>query len=207
MDAHKTRSRHSSNNHVEQDNHVPHIQDANKDYALPSLDLAFDLAKERMSGQLARIDGLDNKANFIKATATVIVGLALTLQAALFSSPATSYCTSYIPAFLHTLNPLLKRAIPLIPLIITYVLVMYLSHLAYKIDNYYEVPTDPEALYDYLVEDVAITKIDIYHMMKDNFKENEKKIRSKARRTTYALRVLELEGLSLVLLLLYRSIC
>jgi hypothetical protein len=208
MDANKTRSKHSANNHIEHDNHVPPVKEANKVYGLPSLDLAFDLTKERMSGQLARIDGLDNKANFIKGAATGIVGLALTLQTALFSAPATSsYCTSYIPSFLHTLNPLLKRAIPLIPLIITYVIVMYLSHLAYKIDNYHEVPTNPEALYDYLAEDVAITKIDIYNRMRVHFQQNELKIRSKARWATYAFRFLEVEGLSLVLLLLYRSIC
>ena len=207
MDAHKTRSKQSANNHVKHDNHVSPVQEANKDYGLPSLDLAFDLAKERMSGQLARIDGLDNKANFFMGAATGIVGLALTLQAALFSASATSYCNSYIPTFLHTLNPLLKRAIPLLPLIVTYIIVMCLSHLAYKIDNYYEVPTDPEGLYDYLAEDVAVTKIDIYHMMKDNFKENEKKIRSKARWATYAFRFLELEGITLVLFLLYRSVC
>ena len=207
MDAQKTRSKHKANNHIEHDNHVPPVQEANKDYGLPSLDLAFDLAKERMSGQLTRIDVLDNKANFIMGAATGIVGLALTLQAALFSAPITSYCTSYIPTFLHTLNPLLKRAIPLLPLIVTYLIVMYLSHLAYKIDNYYEVPTDPEGLYDYLTEDVAVTKIDIYRVMKVNFQQNEEKIRSKAQWATYAFRFLELEGITLVLFLLYRSVC
>jgi hypothetical protein len=207
MDVHKTRSKHNANHHIEQDNHATPVQDAHKDYGLPSLDLAFDLVKERMSGQLARIDGLDNKANFIMGTATGIVGLALTLQATLFSAPATSYCTAYIPTFLHTLNPLLKRAIPLVPLIVTYVIVMYLSHRAYKIDHYYEVPSDPEGLYDYLTEDVAITKIDIYRMIKVNFQQNEEKIRSKARKANYALQCLELEGIVLVVFLLYRSVC
>lgn len=205
MDKHKTRSKPSANNHIAYDS-IP-IQDAHKDYGLPSLDLAFDLVKECMSGQLVRIDGLDNKVNFIMGAATGIVGLALTLQAALFSAPTTSYCGDYIPAFLHTLNPLLKRVIPLMPLIITYVSVMYLSHKAYKIDHYYEVPSDPEGLYDYLTKDVAITKIDIFRMMKVNFRQNEEKIRSKAQKASQALRFLELEGITLVLFLLYRSVC
>jgi hypothetical protein len=60
MDVRKVLAKYISNNHV------PPVQFTNGNAGLPSLDLAFDLAKECMRGQLARIDGLDNKANFIK---------------------------------------------------------------------------------------------------------------------------------------------
>lgn len=207
MDKPNAHAKHGSTNPTEHTTAIPSLPNSEKDFGLPSLDLAFDLVKERMSGQLARIDGLDNKANFIKGAATGVVGLALTLQAALFSAPASSYCTSYIPDFLHTFPSPLKRAIPLIPLIVTYMIVMYLSHLAYKIGEYHEVPTNPEALYDYLTEDAATTKIDIYNRMKVNFKQNEGKIACKAQWVTHAFRVLELEGVALILFLLYRSVC
>ncbi len=207
MYKHRSSSKDVPNNQIQRDNNVHPVQGTSEDSGLPSLDLAFDLVKERMTGQFARIDGLDNKANFIKGTATGLVGIALTLQATVLTSSANSYCTSFLPTFVHTLNPLLKRALPLMPLIITYILVMCLSHLAYKIDNYNEVPTNPEALYEYLQKEVAITKIDIYNRMKVNFKQNEEKINSKACWTKYAFQILELEGIMLVLFLLYRSVC
>lgn len=53
-------------------------------HSLPSLDLAFDLVKEEMQAQLARVDGLDTKANFIMGAATGLVGIALTIQATIF---------------------------------------------------------------------------------------------------------------------------
>ncbi len=81
-------------------------------------------------------------------------------------------------------------------------------NLAYKIVIYHEVPDQPGVdLYDYLAEDVAITKIDIYHRMKANFQQNEEKINSKVCWIKHAFRVLELEGVALVLFLLYRSVC
>ncbi len=209
MDIRKIFSLYTSQNHTPPVNHAQPSQEAEKDNTLASLDFIFDLVKERMAAQMARIDGLDYKANFIMGAATAIVSIALTLQAAVLTAHPCDYCTPIIPNFLYTWPPLLRRAIPLLPLIVTYMIVMYLSQRAYKIDSYHDVPANPDGLYKYLEQnqDVATIKIDIYNRMRTNFTENEDKINAKARWIQYALWSLELEGISLVLLLLYRSLC
>lgn len=209
MDVRKIFSRYTSQNHIVPSNHSQLAQEADKDNILASLDFIFDLVKERMAAQLARIDALDNKANFIMGAGTALVSIALTLQAAVLTSHTSGYCTSLIPTFIHSWSPLLRRAIPLVPLVVTYIIVMYLSRQAYKIDSYHEVPANPDALYTYLEQnqDVAAIKMDIYNRMRVNFTKNEAKITAKARWIERALWMLGLEGISLVLLLLYRSLC
>lgn len=209
MDIHKIFTRNVSQNHTTSNNHAQPAQEADNDNTLASLDFIFDLVKERMTAQLARIDGLDNKANFIMGAATAIVSIALTLQAAVLATHTSGYCTPIIPNFIYTWPPLVRRAIPLLPLIVTYTIVMYLSQKAYKIDSYHDVPANPNALYKYLEQnqDVATIKVDIYDRMRVNFTRNEEKINAKAHWTQFALWFLELEGISLVLLLLYRSLC
>jgi hypothetical protein len=209
MDVRKIFSRYASQNHTVPSNHAQPAQEADKDNTLASLDFIFDLVKERMVAQLARIDGLDNKANFIMGAGTALVSIALTLQAAVLTSHTSGYCTPIIPTFIHVWPPLLRHAIPLLPLIITYIIVIYLSQKAYKIDSYHDIPANPDALYTYLEQnqDVATIKVDIYDRMRVNFTKNEEKINAKARWIQYALWLLELEGISLVLLLLYRSLC
>src|SRR6266849_2926128 len=203
MDIHKILSKYVSQNHTASVNHTQPTQEADKDNTLASLDFIFDLIKERIAAQLARIDGLDNKANFIMGAATALVSIALTLQAAVLTSHTSGYCTPIIPTFIHTWPPLLRRAIPLLPLIVTYIIVIYLSQKAYKIDSYHDIPANPDALYKYLEQnqDVATIKIDIYGRMRVNFTKNEEKINAKARWIQYALWLLELEGISLLLLL------
>ena len=82
-------------------NHAQPAQEPDIDHTLASLDFIFDLVKERMAAQMARIDGLDTKANFIMGAATALISIALTLQAAALNAPASGYCTSLIPTFIH----------------------------------------------------------------------------------------------------------
>ena len=175
--------------------------------SLPSLDLAFDLVKEEMQGQLSRTDGLDTKVSFIIGRATGLVGVALTLQSAFLSSQSHSYCTSFIPVMLRMFPQLVKRALPIVPLLLTSSIVTLLSYRAYKIRNYYSIPVNPEALYMYLEQDVVITKIDIYERMRIQFKENARKLDEKARCLQLALLWLGLESFFFIVLLLYQSIC
>jgi hypothetical protein len=91
------------------------IQDPSHDTPLPSLDFAFDLVKDEMHGQLARVDGLDTKANFIMGAATGLVGIALTIQATIFSAHVHSSCASAVPAFLLRFPSPVKHALPLLP--------------------------------------------------------------------------------------------
>lgn len=173
---------------------------------LPSLDVAFDLIRARVVTQLQEVDGLDAKANFARGAATTLVGTGLILQAVLLNAQAHSYCTSLIPAFLHLLPTLLKRALPLMPLLGMYVAVVLFTHQAYKIRDYELVP-EPRELLNYLEEPVIITKIDVFKEMVDDYEQNEKKINRKAHYVSYALLALNIEGLTLVMLLLYQAIC
>jgi len=88
--------------------------------------------------------------------------------------------------FIHMLSPALKHAILITPLIATFIKVMLLSHSAYKLGEYKEVPANPEELYNYLEQDIVITKIDVFNRMKENFKTNENKIEEKATRVDHA---------------------
>ena len=175
--------------------------------SLPSLDLAFDLVKEEMQGQLSRIDGLDTKVSFIIGTATGLVGVALTLQSMFLSPQSHAYCTPFIPIALRLLPPLVKRSLPIVPLLFTSATVSFLSYRAYKIRNYYSIPVNPEALYSYLEQDVVITKIDIYERMRIQFQANAKKLDDKAKCIQCALFWLGLESFFFIALLLYQSIC
>lgn len=184
------------------------VQNVNKTDDLPSLELVFDLVKERITAQLMQVDGLDNKANFIKGAATGLVSIAFVLQSVLLAAHPQSYCSTIIPIFIHTLPPLLKRAIPLLPLLITFLIVIYTSHKSYKIDNYHEVPANPRVLFNsYLEEELAATKIDILDRMVINYEKNKEKIDCKARWVNHALFWLEIEAVALVALLLYQSVC
>ena len=159
------------------------LPDTNKSQSLPSLDFALDTVKECASRQMARIDGLDNKAIFANGSGVGLLGAALTLQAALPSTHSHSYCTSFVP-FVHTWYPLLRHALPLFPLIVSFIFVVGYSLRAFMVRNYNEL--QPEGLYDYLEEEEVVTKIDIFKIITDNFKKNEEKAKSKAKHINYA---------------------
>ncbi len=186
---------------------APPSQNPSPTNTLPSLDFAFDLVKEEMRGQLDRVDGLDTKATFIMGAATGLVGIALTIQATIFSAHMHSACTSFIPTFLLHFPPPVKHAIPLIPLLLTCVVVLASGYRAYKIATYASIPAHPDALYDYIEQDVMITKIDIFQQMRVRFNENERTIGAKVRWFQMALNWLMIESLFFILFLLYQSIC
>jgi hypothetical protein len=185
----------------------PIIQDPSPTNMLPSLDFAFDLVKEEMRAQLDRVDGLDTKANFIMGAATGLVGIALTIQATIFSAHMPSSCTSAIPAFLLHFPSPVKHALPLLPLLITSVVVMVYGYKAYKIGTYASIPAHPDALYLYLEKDVVITKIDIFERMRIRFKENERTMEYKVRWLQTALGWLMAESVCFIVFLLYQSLC
>lgn len=182
-------------------------QQQTNSYNLPSLDLAFDLVKDEMKAQLDRVDGLDTKANFIMGAATGLVGIALTIQATIFSVHAHSYCTPYLPAFLLLLPELVKHALPVIPLLISCTITIIYGYRAYKIGEYASIPAHPAALYSYLEQEAIITKIDIFERMRVRFKDNEYKIDQKARRLQIAMYWFMTESFFFILFLLYQSIC
>src|SRR5437868_15170314 len=75
----------------------PPFQDKHSGSKFPSLNLIFDLTKERLNGQGEQVKALDNKANFIFVSSTALVSAALVLQSVVLKSsliqPALSaYC-------------------------------------------------------------------------------------------------------------------
>ena len=153
---------------------------------------------------MTRIDGLDNKAIFAYGFGVGILGAALTLQAALPSTHSHSYCTSFVP-FVHTWYPLIRHSLPLLPLIFSFVFMIAYSLRAFMIGNYDEI--QPEGLCDYLEEDEIITKVDVFKISVDNFKKNEEKAKSKAKRTRYAFMCLGIEIMMFILFLSYQTLC
>jgi hypothetical protein len=174
---------------------------------LPSLDFIFDQVKEEIRAQLARVDVLDTKVSFVMGAATGLVGIALTIQATFLSLHTYLYCKSYLPAVVLHMHPLVKRALPITPLIVTCIGAVTAGYQAYKIKKYESMPVNPEELYTYLEQDLVITKVDVFNSMKIVFKGNEQKIIHKANWLRSAIRWLMLECLVFLLLLLYLSIC
>lgn len=179
-----------------------------KDQGLPSLDFAFDLVKERIDNQLSRIDGLDTKANFVSGAALGVLGIALTLQTFMLSLPRHSYCSAIIPSLIYTLPSVVKHAIIAFPLICVFVVVILCSQHAYRLDEYKEVPVNPEEIFRTCLEqEVDETKIDIYSRMIVAFKINEEKLEEKAKRISRATLWLDIEIATFVILFICLVIC
>ena len=189
---------------------IPHKQEVvDKPLEIPSLDISFELTRGRIITQFQEVDSLDVKANFIKGAATGLVGTALILQAALIEAHTkfSTYCSSLVPKFLYALPVLLQRALPLLPLLVSYIIVVIASHRAYEIDDYELIPNPEELLKNYLEEPEIITKMDLFKEMVYDYKDNERKINCKARWVRRALLWLDIEGVALVILLFIQAIC
>ena len=141
-----------------------------KDYhEFQSLTLIFDVTKERIISQLTQAQSLDSKANFILGSATALVSASLVIQAVLL----TPHTSILINKFLESL--------PLLILLISYLLVMIMAFLAYKVNNYKGV-ANPEKLYEYYLDKPEdTTKADIFRVMVEAYKHNEKVIKKKGK--------------------------
>lgn len=131
-----------------------------------SLDLLFDLTKERVTVQIDQVDKLDTKASSTVASATALISAALTIQAVL---PAL--LQSHPQVALKTIMTL----IPLILLALTYFVTTIFCLLAYKIRAYNLTP-DPVGLYNYLYEEESVTKAYVMRSMISDYQKNEKEI-------------------------------
>src|SRR5438876_577381 len=151
-------------------------ESANKEYNFPSLDLIFELTKERVASQREQANALDSKANFVLGSATTLVRAALVLQAVLLASQGALshpqfavlswYCSTLLNKFL--------RFLPLLILLIVYLIVMLSAFLAYTIRRYRYAP-DPEELYrSYLYRQESSTKAEVFRAMLETYKENDK---------------------------------
>lgn len=173
----------------------------------PSLDMAFDLTRELLAAQMERIDGLDAKANLALVSATAVVSAALLLQALLLPSHSYSVCSVLIPGFVHALPLLVKRALPVLPLLITYLGVVITASYAYRVRDYQQVPTPRTLLDKYIDKPVDHTKALLFRAMVEAYEANEFEIKKKVVWIDYALLILVLETGLLVLLLLFQVVC
>jgi hypothetical protein len=187
-----------------------------QNYNFPSLDLAFDLAKDRVAGQLEQVDALDTKANFILGSATTLLAAALVLQAVILtvqkSSPAQQVASSSTrtpiqPSFCSLITNKPLAFSPFVILLIIYLILMAISFAAYRLRAYQHTP-DPETIYKkYLTEDATKTKAFIFRAMVAVYQENKKTIDRKVFWISTAFIALGVEVVALVLILFIQVSC
>lgn len=156
--------------------------------ALPSLDVIFDIAKDRLDAQMAVIDGLDTKANFLLGAASVVIGLAIAFQAAIPLTPG-------LPV-----GSRLLHAAPLGPLLVAYIVTAYLTYRAMAVKKYSYAP-DPDVLLSYLEKPMLQTKEEVARAMVDAHTKNGPAITDKAKWVRRASWLLIAEVAALVLAL------
>lgn len=159
---------------------------------LHSLELVFDLVKDRHSVQMDQSDKLDTKAYSIMTSATALVSAALVLQAVLPSLQS-------FPKL--PITGMILQVIPLALLLATYLGVMVTAIAAYKLRKFYYSP-DPDALYqDYLQKSERYTKAKVLRAVIEDYRRNEKEIDRKITWNRWAIRALWTETILFVFFL------
>lgn len=174
-----------------------------------SLDLAFLLTKELIAAQLQDVNALDTKASFALGAGTGIVSAALILQSLLLPSHAHSSCSVLIPNFLNFLRLLpllLKKTIPIFPLLIAYIIVIAMAFNAYRTRDYKQIP-EPRAFLDNLDKTAQYCKESMFPEMVDAYEWNKEEAVKKAEWIDRALLALVFETLALALLVIYQVGC
>lgn len=178
-------------------------------YNHPGLPLAFDLVRDLVNTQTDRLNALDAKANFALTAATGIVSAGLLLQSLLLPHSHAA-CFSVLPpfldTFLHSLPLFLKRGLPLLPLLGTYLVVMIIGWRAYKTRKLLEVPV-PRSIKKYLPCAEYHMKAVVLSTMIDAYEKNGAELDKKATLIDWAFLFLVIEAGMLVLLLIYQGVC
>lgn len=161
----------------------------------PSLDIVFTLTKERIEAQLAQVDAIDAKINFILGAATAVISAGLLVQG-LTSSAHCSLLT----------NKLLQ-SLPIIALFTSYLLTALLAFFAYRLNTYKGVAL-PETLFDqYLSEPINTTKAEVSKYMVEAYKHNNRLIKRKAFCAQFSLIALFIEVVVLASVVLLQTVC
>ncbi len=182
-------------------------QSSNKSKDFPSLNLIFDLLKDRIALQWQQTNALDNKANFILVSATALVSAALVLQAVLLTpqTAPVSQITS-LPFYCPTSTNRILHSLPLLILLAVYLFVMLSAYLAYQIRVYKQAP-EPDELFKYLIDEEDKTMEAVTRAMLEVCKSNNLTIRSKVLRVKIAFILLGFEVLALVAYLFFQVTC
>jgi hypothetical protein len=187
----------------------PTFHDKDSDSKFPSLNLVFDLTKERIKGQGEQVKAVDDKANFIFVSSTALVSASLVLQSVVVkSSPnqptSSAYCPMPTNGFLSTT---LLNTILILVLLLVYISVIITAYLAYKNRKFGFIP-EPDELYStYLRKEQNVTKEHVLQVMRSAYNMNEKTIDSKVFCLKLAFILLICEVIVLVLYLSFQIIC
>lgn len=143
----------------------------------PSLNLVFDLVRERLAQQTALADAMDSKASAVLGAASVVIGLAVALQAAVPIEQGLS------------MGNKLVRTLPLVPLLVAYFVTAWTAYQAFTVRKYDYAPT-PTRLLDYVRDAEWFTKARVVKAMEVVYEDNATVYGEKAkwlRRSLWAL--------------------
>lgn len=168
-------------------------QDVTNAANLPSLDVAFDLARERTASQLETVDALDAKANFILTSASVVVATSIAVGGIASAMVSQSWVR-------------VVRILPLFLVALAYIAVVILVYQAYKVRGYERAPKPRILLDDYLHQSDQTTKEDMVRALADVYDTNAHTIESKALWTNRALQALVVQSILLAVGILLQAI-
>ena len=159
-----------------------------------SLEILFDLTKERNKAQLEQTDKLDNKAVTVLASASAIVSAGLILQAVL-------------PPLSNN-SPLMKFLIelPLMLLLVTYLTAMSGGLIVLMVHTYKLTP-NPVRLYNkYLFKNEKFTKAKVLKSMIDDYNNNQPKVDNQAYWVKYTIVAIWIEAILFVIYLFVHTV-
>ena len=157
-----------------------------------SLDLVFDLLKERVASQLAQADGLDSKANNIIVAASALLAAGLVLQGAILTLQTSAL----------TLNFTYTRP-GLIVLLGSYLITMFAAiGGGFSIRSFEQIPEPEPFVAHYLTRPVEETKGVVIETQIEVYKTNHRILKSKILTLRIASIGLCVEIVVLIILLL-----
>jgi hypothetical protein len=180
---------------------VPQSAPANPPDPLPGRDFMFSLIREHLAMQHQAADQQDTKASGILIGATTMVGFAFLIQ-----HHPVGNCSALFPIWLHRWSIVLRLALPYVLFLVFYTSSMICALQASRIRGYWIVP-DPVKALKSMDKTEPELKLSLSQAMAHYSKINEKTLDRKAYWNRWAGRMLLCETLTLVLLLLYQTVC
>ncbi len=161
----------------------------------------FTLISERMARQSQAADQIDTKASGILIGGTTLVGFAFLIQ-----HHTAGNCSDLIPIWLHHWPIMVRLGLPYIPFLTCYILMMIFALRASHVQTYTDIPNPGTAL-KRLNESERDLKLSLSQAMAHYSEYNQGIINGKAVWTQRASSMLLAEIATLVLLLVYQTIC
>ena len=161
----------------------------------------FTLIREYLAMQHQVSDQHDTKASGIVVGGTTMVGFAFLIQ-----HHPMGNCSDLFPVWLHHWPIQTRLAIPYGPFLLCYAFSMIFAILAARIRGLWTIPDPVQALKS-LKKPEQELKLELSQSMAHFAKENESILNKKANWIQWAVYMLLGETLTLILLLLYQTVC